>query len=180
MRNFTVDSGASHLAVRTRSRGLLARLAHDLELRSEAISGRATLDLDLWTGELTIPVDSLRVAGVLHGDELDSKGLGASDRADVERKVRDEVFAGTPAVRAAATGSSRMAGSVTVTLGRKTAPSSLTLSTVDERADGTFLVKGRGTVSLSALEVKDVKGPLGAFRVADSVEIRFELVLKPA
>lgn len=175
-----VDSDASRLALRTRSKGLLARLAHDLELRSEAISGRATLDGEVWTAELTIPVASLRVTGVLHGDELDSHGLGASDCADVERKVREEVFVGTRDVRATGTGHSRTAGSATVTLGRKTAPSSLTLSSVDERADGTFLVKGHGTVSLSALEVKDVKGPLGAFRVADSVEIRFELVLKPA
>jgi hypothetical protein len=179
-RDLVVDTGASHLALRTRSKGLLARLAHDLEIRNDAVTGKATLDGDAWTGELSIPVEAFRVAGVLHGDTLDPDGLGAADRAEVERKVRDEVFEGTKAIRANAAGPARAGGSGKVALARKEAPTSVDLRAVVERPAGGFVVKGRATVSLAALDVREVKGPLGAFRVADTVEILFELALSPA
>ena len=179
-RGLVVDTSASSLALRTRSKGLLARLAHDLELRSASVTGTATLDGDAWTAELSIPVASLRVAGTLHGDELDEAGLGATDRAEVERKVRDEVLVGTEAVRVTASGASRSGGGGKVALVRKDAPTKLEVRSVVDRAGGGLSVKGRATVSLSALEVREVKGPLGAFRVADAVEILFDLALAPA
>ncbi len=179
-RELVVDPGASHLALRTRSRGLLARLAHDLELRSTAVAGVASVDGEAWTAEITVPVDSLRVAGTLHGDDLDADGLGASDRGEVERKVREEVLGGTRAVLAKASGTARTGGKAAVALARKEAPSTVTFRSVDDRPGGTIVVKGRATLSLAALDVREVKGPLGAFRVADAVEVIFELSLKPA
>jgi hypothetical protein len=178
-RAFVVDPRASHLRVRTRAKGMLARLAHDLELRTTALSGEASLEGDAWKGKLTVSVASLRVAGVLHGDRLDPEGLGDSDRLEVERKLREEVLDGTRDVVATLEGASRSSGEVTVALARGSAHAPVAVR-VDERPDGTLTVNGRGTLSLSALGVREVKGPLGAFRVADAVEVLVELSLAPA
>jgi hypothetical protein len=102
--NFHIDAKASTLVVRTRTAGLLGRLAHDLEIAAGELTGRATTDDEAWTAELTVPVQSLRVVGVLHGDRVDETTLSASDRAEIERRIREEVFAGASEAKAHAEG----------------------------------------------------------------------------
>ena len=80
-------------SVRTRAKGLLARLAHDLEIAAGATPGRVEVGESAWSGELVVPVAKLAVAGSLHGDRLDPSGLSPGDRAEVERRIRDEVLA---------------------------------------------------------------------------------------
>ena len=82
MTELRIDPAASRLAVRTRATGMLARLAHDLEISAAEVRGHARLDGDGegWTAELLVPVSGLAVAGVLHGDRLDPAGLSQSAR----------------------------------------------------------------------------------------------------
>jgi len=69
-------------------KGLLARLGHDLCLSAE----RFAIDLD--AGKVTAEVfaSSLRVLGAMHDGKLDRSALSASDRADIERAIKQEIL----------------------------------------------------------------------------------------
>ena len=172
-----VDATAALITVRTRAEGLLARLAHDLELTAREVSGKVTVDGEAWTADLSVPVAALRVEGALHHGELDRSALSASDRAQAEQKMRDDVFfGGARLVKATAHGTSRTGGEATITIGSRSQRVPLTLS-VAATAGGLTRATGQLTVSLTQLGVKPIKGPLGAFRVNDAVEILFALPL---
>jgi hypothetical protein len=176
-RTLSVDPAASKLTIRTRAKGLLARLAHDLEIAG-AVRGTAEVDEATWSGQLEIEVASLRVVGVVRAGSVDTTVLSASDRLDIERKIRDEVLAGTGRVEVRASGPSRERGEATIGLARSSARAPVTLAA---RAEGSGLaVSGRLELSLKGLNIKPIKGPLGAFEVSDAVEVRYELALKPA
>ena len=78
------------LWVHTRKEGVLSRMGHDLRLRAERLSLRYAPE----TGrlELTVPADALRVEGALQGERLEPGALSASDRAEIERNVRERVL----------------------------------------------------------------------------------------
>jgi hypothetical protein len=177
-RSFRIDKGASKLVLRTRAQGMLARLAHDLEIAAGEINGAASLDGDAWTAEVAVPVSSLRVAGALRGDRLDTSALSSKDRAEIERKIREEVLAAGPEVRTRAEGPSRDRGEATVSFGSKSARVSVSHSKTEPSGAG-FSVTGRAELSLRALGVAEVKGPLNAFRVGDTIEVLYTLVIQP-
>jgi hypothetical protein len=180
MQSLLVDRGGATLTVRTRAEGLLARLAHDLELSSADLGGAATLDGESWTADLSVPVASLRVVGALHGDELDRAALSASDRAQIEQKMREDVFFGGAAIiTAAARGASRTTGEATISIASRSQRVPVTLSAAPS-IDGATRVTGRLTLSLDRLGAKPIKGPLGAFRVKDAVEVSFTIPLVSA
>ena len=172
-----VERASSKLAVRTRASGMLARLAHDLELVASDFTGHATLEGDGFSAELVVPVASLSVVGTLHGERVDASALSPADRADIERKIREEVFPGTREMRVHAKGTSRDRAEVTVEVasGRLSLPVALR---VTEDAARTR-VAGRVELSMKRLGLREVKGPLGAFRVRDEVEVSFEFTLRP-
>ncbi|MDI1448804.1 hypothetical protein [Polyangium sp. 6x1] len=173
-----VDRSTSKILVHTRASGMLARLAHDLELSAATFTGRATLEGEGFSAELVVPVAALQVVGTLHGERVDTSALSISDRSDIERKIRDEVFPGTKEVRVHAKGTSRDRAEVTVEVssGRLSLPVPLRVA---EEA-GRTRVSGRITLSMKRLGLRDVKGPLGAFRVRDDVEVLFDVTLRPA
>jgi hypothetical protein len=109
--------------------------------------------------------------GTLRGDRLDPAGLSASDRADIERRLREEVLPVGEVVIEAAD------GRATVRVGRQGATVAAS-SRVEGRGDRVRLT-GRCTLSLAALGIREVKGPLGAFRVKDAVEVAWELEFVP-
>lgn len=174
----TIDSANSKLTIRTRAAGLLARLAHDLEFTAADIRGQAVRNDQGISGELIVPVSGLRVAGQLHGDRLDPAGTSHSDRLDIERKVREEVFHGATEIHVRGRGTAWNHVDVTVEtpLGRMSIP----LSIRGSEADGRVRISGRTEVSLAKLGVREIKGPLGAFKVKDAVEVLFEIILHPA
>ncbi|MFO0755158.1 MAG: hypothetical protein U0359_01600 [Byssovorax sp.] len=174
---FTIDP-PSRLLVHTRAEGLLARLAHDLELSSKEISGTASLDGDAWTAELDVPVRSLTVEGVLRGDVVDHAALSGGDREQILSKMREDVFGTTTNVEARAQGSRRDRGEAIIACGRASMRAPITLS-VKGREGGALHASGSFEVSIKALGGKPVKGPLGAFAVKDRVTIRFALTLIP-
>lgn len=174
--NYTID-GASKLVLRTRAQGLLARLAHDLSIASSAVTGTASVEGEGWTARLTIATKSLRVEGVVRGDRVETGVLGDSDRAEIERKLATEVI-GAPEVAVEARGLSRRQGKATLTLGRSSEVP-LTIE-VTELEGGALVAKVRGAISLSALGIAEIKGPLGAFKVADEVKLLLDATLRPA
>jgi hypothetical protein len=91
--------------------------------------------------------------------------------------MREDVFfGGARLVTAAAQGTSRSGGEATIAIGARTQRVPLTLS-VDAIEGGQLRATGRLTLSLAQLGVKPIKGPLGAFRVKDAVEVLFAIAL---
>ncbi len=174
----TIDSANSKLTIRTRAAGMLARLAHDLEFTAADIRGHAERNDEGFSGELVAPVSGLRVVGQLHGDRLDPAGISNSDRVDIERKVRDEVFHGAKEIHVRGHGTAWNQVDVTIEtlLGKMSVPVSIR----GIETDGRVRISGRTEVSLSKLGVREIKGPLGAFKVKDAVEVLFEIILQPA
>ncbi len=175
---FVVDSTSSKLTIRTRASGMLARLAHDLELHASDVRGQAVRENGGFSGELFVPVAGLRVAGVLHGDRVDTSGLSSSDRLEIERKIREEVFLGTKEVHVRGRGHEWDKVEVTVEspLGKMSMP----ISIRGTEADGRVRVAGRTEVFMTKLGLREVKGPLGAFKLKDAIEVNFEITLQPA
>jgi hypothetical protein len=103
--------------------------------------------------------------------------LSASDRAEIERKLRDEVLR-VGEVRVRATGRDRAAAEVEV-IAARTAQARTAL-TVREAGDGGLQVVASLPLSLRALGAAEVKGPLGAFKVDDTVAVLADLRLRPA
>jgi hypothetical protein len=174
----SLDPSASKLVVRTRAEGLLARLAHDLEIVATEIRGHASIKETGWTAEILIPVVGLRVAGTLHGDRLDEAALSQADRQEIERRMRDEVLAGTREVRVRASGSSRDRAVIRVELSSGSAETQARLRAGDATG-GAVEVWGDCPLSLRALGIREVKAPLGAFKIRDQLEIRFDVTLRP-
>jgi hypothetical protein len=159
--------------------GMLARLAHDLEIAASELRGHARLEGDTWTAELQVPVAGLRVAGTLHGDRLDTSALSAADRRDIARRMHQEVLGGTAVVQVRASGAARDRADVRVELASGSASLAVRLATRD-KGDGAVEVSGSCQLSLAALRIREVKGPLGAFKIRDELEVAFELTLRPA
>lgn len=176
----TLDTTKSRVRIRTFAEGLLARLAHDLELVCRDVVGHAErTGADDASATVEIPIAGIDVAGVLKGGHLDASGLSPGDRADAVTKMRKDVFhesAGTTAVvRAEGTlegGKARIR--ITPPNGRAVTRS-VELRITEEGADSRR-VSGRFDLSLDALGADPVRGPMNAFRVKDSVEVVFELV----
>ena len=56
MRELRVLEGQSKVVVRTRATGMLARLAHDLEIVSTEVTGTATVEGGKWAAEVVVPL----------------------------------------------------------------------------------------------------------------------------
>jgi hypothetical protein len=68
--------------------GLLARLAHDLQLSAGAFE----IHVDQSRVHATFGAGSLRVDGVAHGDRVDPNALSAEDKAKIEATIRNELL----------------------------------------------------------------------------------------
>lgn len=156
---------------------MLARLAHDLEIQCLRVRGEAEANGDAWTAKATIVISDLEVVGALRGGHVDRGVLSASDRTEIEQRLRD-AFGSTRKIEIAARGSTRTRGDVELVAGEARAKTALRFS-VAERA-GALVVNGGADVSMKALGVRDVKGPLGAFKLADTIAVHFEIALSPA
>ena len=175
---FNIDASDSKLSIRTRATGMLARLAHDLEISATEFRGHAVRNDEGISGELIVPVAGLRVAGQLHGDRLDPAGISNSDRADIERKIREDVFPGVKEihVRGQGTAWNHVDATVETTHGRMP----ISLSFQGNENTESVRILGFTELSLAKLGVREIKGPLGAFKVKDAVEVLFAITLRPA
>lgn len=170
-----VDTRASEILIRTRAEGMLARLAHDLEIRVADFKAEVEREEERWRIDLRIPVDQLHVAGVLKRGRVDTNTLSAREVREIEKKIRREVFAGLHEVRVDGSGHNAE-GDLTVHGPRGTQSLFVRLNLSESSEDHT-VVQGRLSVSLRRLGIKEVKAPLGAFKVSDAIEIEGRLVL---
>lgn len=170
-----IDYQASTVTIRTRAKGMLARLAHDLEIEATRFDADLDLDAEAWRATLRFDVRGLRVTGALKGDRVDRAVLKPADREDIERRIVNEHLTGE-SITVVAEGRTRDRGDVTVRAPRGEERLSVPI-TVEERRDGQLVAYGDLKLSLRRLGVGEIKGPLGAFKVDDAVEIAFYLMI---
>lgn len=180
MTDLALDASRSRVRIHTFAEGLFARLAHDLELVCGDLSGTATRTA---SGEgsavVSAPLRGIEVAGVVEHGRVDASKLSTSDRRDILDKMQREVF--RAAASSAVTIEASLEGSaarlrITLPNGRRTDASATTI--VRER-DGTLGTSGGFSLSLTEIGSGVIKGPMGAFRVKDRVEVDFDLVFTP-
>lgn len=164
MTDQTLDPSRCAVAIFTGTRGLFSPLAHDLELKATA--SEVTL-----AGAVVRAVfvrGAVRVVGVVRGGSTRTDVLSAKDIADIEARIDQELFARTPRVEVDFTlEGARATGSVRVH-GRST---TVQATVADREASGQRTIEGSCTLSLQALGVGPVKGPLGVFQVADALRV---------
>lgn len=183
MAELLLDPAKSRVRIRTFAEGLLAKLAHDLELTCTKLDGRATRDddsLTVGTATVDVPLGGIEVAGVLEGDTVDERGLSAGERADCLEKMRKDVFsAGASAMVRVSVVLDGGSARVRITPPNGRAIERTMRPAVTDAGDGRVRVKGALDVSLASIGSATVKGPMNAFRVKDRVEILIDVVFEP-
>ncbi len=164
----------SRLTIRTRASGLLGRLAHDLELEATGLEGVVRRDGDRF--EATLSFSGLRVVGVVRGGRVEQSVLSAGDRAEIEARIERDVLPRAQRVQVSVQGSLPHGDAEVRARGRAARVR------VDVRAEGAAQheVIGAARLALSALGVPPIKGPLGAFHVADDVDVELRATLRPS
>jgi hypothetical protein len=166
-------SQPSSVVVRTFAEGLFARLAHDLEIGALEAWGEGTDAPPHAT--LGFAVAGLRVMGAVRAGKVDDRTLSASDRADIEARMNEALGAGEVTVEATLLGETARL-EVRAPRGRQSVEVAVEVS----REAGCVRVQGECALSLRALGVPPVRGPAGAFRLKDRVEVRFAARFEPA
>lgn len=152
-----LDRDASKIRLVTRAEGFLSPLAHDLELT-------ATPGPLLDGAALVFAAADVRVVGAVKKGRVDEGVLSVGDRFEIDRRIREELLVGD--VRVTATRDGRdLDVEIAAPRGRQTVrvPAAVT-----ER-DGAVDVRAELTLSMKALGVGPVKGPMNVFRVKDQV-----------
>ena len=174
------DASASKVVVETQAKGMLAKLAHDLAIDAKDLSASASVEGESAKLELRAAVDKLAVDGVKKGGSIDRSTLSRSDRDDIERKIRAAVLRGHEVVVAMdapvgnlEAGRRTVEATGRVEVGGRSArvSSRCELTATDARVTAS----GRVKISLASLGITAPKGPLGAFRVDDDVEVVYSL-----
>ena len=190
MTDLVLDPSRSRVRIQTFAEGLLARLAHDLELVCGELSGIASGPSDAsdpgdpgtsGTARLEAPLRGMVVAGVLGKDgRVDPRGLSASDQRDAIAKMQHDVFhSGPEGVVRIETHYDGDTARVRLVPPRGKVVEAVVEPEVTITADAVH-AKGSFEVSLTAIGSAPVKGPMGAFRVKDRVKVIFDVVFTPA
>ncbi len=180
MADLVLDRSRSRVRIHTFAEGLFARLAHDLELTCEDLSGSCSRPTpETARATIQVPIAGIHVIGVLRSGAVDRDVLSAADLRDIADKMRREVFqAGVSAVIRVDVSYEAEDAHCRLTLpnGRVVARATRPQITVD---DGATRVRGKLEVSLSSIGSAPVKGPMGAFRVRDDVAVSSDLWFVP-
>lgn len=183
MSKLTVAPDKSQIRIRTFAEGLFSRLAHDLELVCRGIEGTAERpSAETGSASLEVPIAKIDVAGTLKSGRVDPAGLSPSDRDDVLRKMRRDVFHtsdGSGSVRVEATVEAGKARVRVVPPNGRAVERSVSVR-MEPAADSAARVSGSFELSLDALGSDVVKGPMNAFRVKDTVEVLFDVAFVDA
>lgn len=162
---------ASHVTIETAPRGILAAAAHDLQIDAPIASGEAT-DEARCTARFTVA--SMRVASSRRHGTAAWHTPNEKDARDIERRIRDEAFAGSSeiAVDAALDGDR---ASITTRAARS---QTVSVPVRVERDGARTTVHGECDLSLEALGTGKIHVPLGAIKLDDRVHVRFDVVLE--
>jgi hypothetical protein len=183
MTALSFDSTTSSVTVETKAVGMLAKLAHDLSIDARGVTATAEESGGKISVVLRATVAELKVRGARKGGSIDESALSASDRAEIERKIQKEVLAAAEVVTSLSCDASLAkvaedgrrtvpaTGNVEVGRARATVSSSVTLQV----SSGRVVAEGKVVLNLPALGISPPKGPLGAFKLKDDVEVVFQL-----
>jgi hypothetical protein len=167
-----LDTNKTRIVVHTFAEGMFAKLAKDLEIELPAKAGSVTIDEGTARAEASFDIARARVVGVLHGKNVDQGALSEKDRGDILHKMRDAI-GGDGAIAIVATTKDEKNAEIEISLPRGKAKVRATIDV--DKADATAEARGEADLSLSALGVREVKGPLGAFRLSDRVHVIFRV-----
>ncbi len=144
--------------LRTFAEGLLASVAHDLELVAvpRELSGAPG------TTTAVFGAGDVRVIGAVKRGEIDPSVLSDKDKREIEHRVQHDHLRGDVQVEV-----SGDEVTVTTTRGRQKVRGT--------RREGEL----RCSLSLKALGLGTIKGPLGVFKLKDTVEVRAKLAPPP-
>lgn len=166
-----VDAARSRVVVETTAKGLLAKLAHDLRIEARGVEGEAISDTEV---RATFPVDRMVVVQSRRHGSGPFGPPSESDRPTIEQKIRDEVFPGTRAIQVTAhLDGERVTLDVDAGRGRQ----SVSTTARVERAPSEVRASGTARLSLEALHAGQPHVPMGAIKLEDAVDVRFEIVL---
>lgn len=163
--------------LRTVAEGLLSALAHDLEIETSDVSGEA--EGPDGPVHLRVPVARLKVTGAVRKGNVVEGVLGPMEREEIERRMADAIGGEALVIEATlhATGDAKVARlHVQAPRGSETVQADVQR---DTNENGRVEVRGACALSMRALGVGPVKGPLGAFRIKDEVWVTFEATFAP-
>lgn len=176
--SYQLGPDAGRLLVRTGRTGLGSRAGHDLTIGALSWSGTVVVDTSD-PGRSSVSIDvgvaSLHVVGGSGG----VKPLSDSDRADIERIMRDKILdsAKYPMITFRSTRVSGTSESFTVD-GELTIRGTTHTVTANGSAGADSQVRATATVSQSRWGIKPYSAFLGALKVADDVVIEVEVTLE--
>jgi hypothetical protein len=165
-----LDASRSDIRIRTRAVGMLSAFAHDLEIVASDLSGDAS-DGDAGTVRARAAVSGLRVEGVVRSGRVDSHVLSKRDVETIERQLRETVLPIASIDVSGTYDARRVRLSVRGPAGTHEIECAFDRSATDRAVR----VRGRFTLALSKLGVREVRGPMGAFRVANDVDVSFDV-----
>lgn len=153
----------------TYAKGLLAKLAHDLALSAGGASGQTSGES---SAEIRFPVAGIKVEGSMKKGQRNA--MSPSDCDEIERRLRDELGGAEVRVRAEL-GDSRATLDVETPRGRQRVDARVEV----ERSGEALRVRGKVQLSLSKLGVAEIKGPAGAFKLSDGIDVAFDASFAP-
>ncbi len=162
------DNGT--LTIKTGREGAAAKAGHDLTL--EATSWDGTVDIgDSPSVQLNVDPSGIEVRSGTGG----AKALNDSDKGDIKKSMQDKVL-GSSQITFQSSDVDLSNGSGTAKGDLSIAGSSNAVSVpLNVGDDGT--VTGSVTLSQSAYGIKQFKALMGALKVSDQVEVKFEAKL---
>ena len=178
--------------VRTYAEGMLAKLAHDLELEWPV----ASIDVmkDGAVIRVQLHADAVRVVGACKGELVEP--LSSSDQSEIRKKLLASIGAVLRSERSGPSQNADISADITLTdsallstLASRTStnaklrieiPTGHTTAELEvslRRENDATHVTGTFPLSLRALGVPEVKGPFGAFRLKDRIDVTFHAAL---
>ncbi|MER6979498.1 YceI family protein [Streptomyces carpinensis] len=168
--------------IKTGRAGLGRKAGHDLTIEVTRWSGEAVIvagDPDRSWVDVTVEADSLEVREGTGG----LKPLTDTDRAEIKRTLGDKALLHTaehPLINFRSTGIAGTAQSFEI-YGELTIKGLTRPVTVHGKGNGDGLVRGWATVTQSTWGIRPYTAFLGALRLADDVQVEFDVVrLEPA
>lgn len=167
--SYNLGPSNGKLLLKTGVEGPGAKMAHSL-----------TIEVTNWSATATVGDDpsqsSLRLSADIPSFEVREghggvKPLSDNDRNEIKKSIANKILgSGRVEFQSNSVSAAGNSASVngTLTINGKSAPVTVNLT------DNGGTISGRATVVQTALDIKPFKGPLGAFRLRDAVEVEFE------
>jgi hypothetical protein len=163
--------GKTRVTIEVHAAGLLSAAAHDLRLVAEGGSGESADGRSLTA---RFPIAGLRViSSRRHGTQA-WHPPSPPDAADIERRVRVEIFRGAAEVEVVGTAQNGRAELlIRAPGGSQRLEAAVTLTSTGDATQ----VRGDCMLSLRALGTGPVRVPFGAMKLEDAVRVEFDVVV---